>query len=133
VTNQKSTKEEINKLIEFRQAICENAFLARRDALFDLLDALICEGTVSSFARLSQSSRFQRKWPSLYAAFEDGEIDGSWLHTYLAQQVPQQGICVFPLDGSPWPRPRSPVFDDRQFVYQASSDMNGCTSTESIL
>ncbi|HEX9618348.1 MAG TPA: hypothetical protein VGA03_13130 [Anaerolineales bacterium] len=38
---------------------------------------------------LSQSSQFQRKWPSLYAADEDGELD------------------------------------DRQFVYQASSDVNG--------
>jgi len=38
---------------------------------------------------LSQSSQFQRKWPSLYAAVEDGELD------------------------------------DRQFVYQASSDVNG--------
>jgi hypothetical protein len=94
-----------------------------------LLDALISEGPVSSFARLSQSSRFQRKWPSLYAAVEDGDFDLQWLRTYLAQQVPQQGICVFPLDGSPWPRPRSRVLDDRQYVYQASSDVNGGTVT----
>jgi hypothetical protein len=108
---------------------CAHGFLARRDALFDLLDALLCAGPVSSFAMLSQSSQFQRKWPSLYAAVEDGEIDGPWLRAYLASQVPQQGICVFPLDGSPWPRPRSRVLEDRQFVYQASSDVNGGTLT----
>jgi hypothetical protein len=129
VTNQKSTKEDINKLIEFRQAIYAHALLARRDALFDLLDALIDEGAVSSFVRLSQSSQFQRKWPSLYAAVEDGELDRPWLRTYLARQVPQQGICVFPIDGSPWPRPRSRVLDDRQFVYQASSAVNGGSVT----
>jgi len=103
--------------------------LARRDALFDLLDALISEGPVSSFAMLSQSSRFQREWSSLYAAVEDGELDRPWLRTYLARQVPQQGVCVFPIDGSPWPRPRSRVLDDRQYVYQASSDVNGGTVT----
>jgi hypothetical protein len=127
VNNQNSTKENINKLIEFRQAIYENGMLTRRDAMFDLLDALISEGPVSSFAMLSQSSRFQRKWPSLYAAVEDGELNLAWLRTYLARQVPQHGICIFPLDGSPWPRPRSCVLDDRQYVYQASSAVNGGT------
>ena len=29
----------------------------------------------------------------------------------------------------PWPRPRSRVLDDRQYVYQASSDVNGGTVT----
>jgi len=129
VENQTSTKEYINKLIEFRQAVYQHALLARRDAQFDLLDALIYEGSVSSFAMLSQSQQFQRKWPSLYAAVEDGEIDRKWLRTFLAQQVPHQGVCVFPLDGSPWPRPRSRVLDDRQYVYQASSDVNGGTVT----
>ena len=129
MTTQETTKENVNKLIEFRQAVYENGMLTRRDALFDVLDALICEGSVSSFARLSQSDRFQRKWPSLYAAVEDGEIDSQWLRTYLAGQVPQRGMCVFPLDGSPWPRPRSRVLDDRQYVYQASSDVNGGTVT----
>jgi hypothetical protein len=129
VTQQETTKANINKLIEFRQAVYANGFSARRDALFDLLDALIAEGQVSSFAMLSQSSQFQRKWPSLYGAVEDGEIDSQWLRTYLARQVPQQGVCVFPMDGSPWPRPRSRVLDDRQYVYQASSDVNGGTVT----
>lgn len=97
--------------------------------MFNLLDALLSEGRVSSFAMLSQSEQFQRKWPSLYAAIEDGEIDSQWLRTYLARQAPQQGICVFPLDGSPWPRPRSRVLPDRQYVYQASSAVNGGTVT----
>lgn len=127
--NQTSTKEYINKLIEFRQAIYRHGILARRDAMFDLLDALTYEGPVSSFAMLSQSKQFQRKWPSLYAAVEDGEINRQWLRTFLAQQVPHQGICIFPLDGSPWPRPRSRVLEDRQYVYQASSAVNGGTIT----
>jgi hypothetical protein len=36
VENQTSTKENISKLIEFRQAVYEKGMLARRDALFNL-------------------------------------------------------------------------------------------------
>ena len=74
---------------------------ARKDGLFDVLDAMLSAGNVSSFAMLSQSERFQRKWPSLYASIEDGQLDSSWLRRFLGQQVPSTGICIFPLDGSP--------------------------------
>ena len=123
----KSTKENINKLIEFRQAVYEQGITHRRDAMFDLLDAMLLEGPVSSFAMLSQAEKFQRKWPSVYAAVEDGRLKEAWLRTYLAQQVPSRGICIFALDGSPWPRPRAKTLEDRQYVFQASSDVNGGT------
>jgi hypothetical protein len=129
VTQQATTKENLNKLIEFRQAVYQHGITCRRDAVFDLLDALLAEGSVSSFALLSQAEPFQRKWPSVYAAVEDGQVNEAWLRQYLAQQVPQQGICVFALDGSPWPRPRARTLDDRQYVFQASSDVNGGTVT----
>lgn len=129
MTKQESTKQDINKLIEFRQAIYEHGMLLRKDALFDVLDALLSAGNVSSFAMLSQSERFQRKWPSLYASVEDGKIDSVWLRSYLGQQVPSAGICIFPLDGSPWQRPRARTLEDRQYVYQASTDVNGGTVT----
>jgi DDE superfamily endonuclease len=95
--------------------------------MFDLLDALIAQGPVDSFAMLSEAEQFQRKWPSLYAAVEDGQLAEAWLGKFLAQHVPAQGICFFALDGSPWPRPRARTLDDRQYVFQASSDVNGGT------
>jgi hypothetical protein len=129
VTKQESTKQDINKLIEFRQAIYENGMQARKDALFDVLDAMLSTCSVSSFAMLSQSERFQRKWPSLYAGIEDGQLDSAWLRRFLGQQVPSTGICIFPLDGSPWQRPSARTLEDRQYVYQASTDVNGGTVT----
>ena len=129
MTPQETTKENINKLIEFRQAIYTHGMIARRDALFDLLDALVTTGAVSSFAMLSQSDRFRRKWPSIYAAIEDGRLDSEWMRKDLAQRAPKTGTCVFALDGSPWPRPRARTLEDRQFVFQASSDVNGGTVT----
>jgi len=70
-----STQEHISRLIEFCQAVYGRVFRKRCNALFDTLDALLSSGTFASFAYLSQSERFQRKWSSLYAAVEDGQID----------------------------------------------------------
>jgi hypothetical protein len=56
-----TTKKEINKLIEFRQAIYANGLLARRDALFDLVEALLSAGPVSSFAMLGQSDHLLQR------------------------------------------------------------------------
>ena len=127
MTKQATTKENINKLIEFRQAVYETGICKCRDVLFDLLDAMLWGGSVSSFAMLSQADPIQRKWPSVYAAVEDGRLNEDWLQAYLAQQAPSRGICIFALDGSPWPRPRARMLEDRQYVFQASSDVNGGT------
>lgn len=125
MSTQDTTRENLTRLIAFRQAVYERVFTARRDALFEVLDALLSVDSVSSFALLSQSERFRRSWSSLYAAVEDGAIDQEALQSVLAQQLPRQGVCIFPLDGSCWPRPRGRVLSDLQYVYQASSDVNG--------
>ena len=46
-----------------------------RDAIMDLLDAVIGTTSLHSFAELSLSPFFRRKWPSLYEALEDGQPD----------------------------------------------------------
>jgi hypothetical protein len=125
VNNQATTTENINRIIEFRQALYDQGLLARKDALFDLLDALVMERPVASFPHLSLSSRFQRKWSSLYAAIEDGRLDNDWIHAFLARQVPADGIQVFSLDGTAWARPRARTLDDRQYVYQPTQAVNG--------
>lgn len=60
---------------------------------------------------------------------EDGQVDQEALRALLASQLPRQGVCIFPLDSSCWPRPRGRVLADLQYVYQASSDVNGGTVT----
>jgi hypothetical protein len=52
-------------------------------------------------------------------------MDAEALRALAVSQLPQEGICVFPLDGSSWPRPRGRVLEDLQYVYQASSDVDG--------
>lgn len=113
-----STDKQLNILAEFRQTVYDHAFTARRDALFELLDAVTLQGPMSSFPWLSLSPTCQRKWPSLYQAVEEGRIDCAWLHTFLAQQVPSHGVCYWALDCTSWLRTHARTLPDRQYVYQ---------------
>ena len=65
---------DITTLSQIREEIYRS-FDRARDALFNTVDALIAETQAKSFAELSLSPFFVRKWPSLYEAFEDGRID----------------------------------------------------------
>lgn len=125
MNKQETTQENLNKIIEFRQAIYEQFFGKRRDALFEAWDAMLIQGTLTSFPVLSLNTVFQRKWHSLYKALEKGEIDSDGLTNHLSQMVPQEGVCYYALDGTGWPRPRARTMDDRQYVYLPTSAVNG--------
>ena len=97
----------------------------RSDALFDLLDALLLSGPVRSFAELSQSPAFRRRWPSLYAALEDGRLRSRWIEGFLTAQVPQDGLELFVLDATATPRGQAPTLSDRQYVHSPTAEVNG--------
>jgi DDE superfamily endonuclease len=109
--------EQLNNLRAFRQAVYDHALTGRRDAQFELLDALLLRGPTHSFAALSQSPVFRRTWASAYAALEDGRQDEVWLRQCLVQQLPQQGSVFLGIDSTAWPRPRAPTLPDRQFCH----------------
>lgn len=123
--SQESTDQHLNNLIEFRQRLHRFGFTKLRDAQFELLDALLLSGPVNSFAELSLSPVFRRRWPSAYAALEDGQQDTDWLKGFLGQQVPTRGVQVFALDGTAWPRPKAPTLADRQYVYSPTKAIDG--------
>jgi hypothetical protein len=125
VNKKPTTQEHINKIIEFRQAIHANGFGKQRDALSEVLDAICLTGSLSSFPLLSLSKAFRRQWHSLYKAVERGSVMDKWLSRHLAQQVPQEGIQHYSLDGSAWARPRARTMDDRQYVYHPTAAING--------
>ena len=78
-----STTHQRNRLQQFRQAIYQHVFTQARDALFDLLEALLVHPRVTSFAELCLAAVFRRQWPSLYAALRDGQINGEALERLL--------------------------------------------------
>jgi hypothetical protein len=110
-----STTEQLNKFIEFRQWVYEQALTHERDAQFELIEAILFSPAVQSFAARSLSPVFQRGWPSLSTAVERGQVDVNWLRHYLTQQVPTQTITVFALDTSVWPRPQTRTVADLRY------------------
>ena len=79
---------DINTMRRLRYDVYD-CFPRAKDALFNTVDALMTETQIKSFPELPQSCWFERKWPSLYEAFEDGHIDEPRLRetfaTYLAK------------------------------------------------
>src|SRR5947209_5221882 len=86
----------LNTLNEFRHAVA-GCFKQAGDALFNTIDALSSETTAHSFPELSVSPFFQRRWPSLYEAFQDGKIEAKLLRQVFLQfaPLPSAGESVF--------------------------------------
>lgn len=57
-------------------------------ALFNTVDALITETEAKSFPALTQSPCFERRWHSLYEAFQDGRIDRQSLRETFIKYMP---------------------------------------------
>lgn len=105
----------LNILNEFRHEVY-NCLTRAAGALFNTVDALVTETTARSFVELSLSPFFERRWPSLYEAFEDGRIDGERLRkaliTHLPQPVAGQRLLLG-IDASDIDRPESCISADR--------------------
>lgn len=76
----------LNTLSEFRQQAYA-CMESRADALFSLCDGLLSETQARSLPELSLSPYFGRKWPSVYAALADGEIDIEALRALCVRSV----------------------------------------------
>lgn len=124
---QNSTTQQLNKIIEFRQTIYQQAFSQERDAQFELLDALTSSGPIYAFPELSLSPFFRRKWGSVYTAVERGRQNREWLTGYLSQQIEpnEQGVVLMALDLSAWARPDAVTLSDRQYIHSSTQDVTG--------
>lgn len=122
-----STNQQLNNLIEFRQAIYEYALQQEQDAQFELLDALTTNQGIRSFPELSLSPFFRRRWCSAYAAVERGRQDREWLRAYLAENVTASAVdnVLLALDVAAWPRPDAVTLPDRQYVHSSTQDVTG--------
>jgi hypothetical protein len=111
--------EQFNTLSAFRLAIF-SCFHKAPDALFETCDALLTEPAAHTFAELSLSPRFTRRWPSLYAALKDGCIDREALRRVLAHYAPLPVVgerLLLGVDSSGIARPESPTAADRTYLY----------------
>src|SRR4051812_623936 len=77
---------------------------ARRDALFEALDAATTVGPVPSLPYLSLTALHRRRWGSLYAALAEGSRDVARLRTLVGQYPLDDGQPIYALDTSICPR-----------------------------
>jgi hypothetical protein len=109
----------LNILQAFRHRLYE-CLERGADGLFNLADALLSQPQAQSLAQLSLSPFFQRGWPSLYQAIQDGRIATDKLEELFATFVPTPPAgepMLLGLDSSSIARPLSPTAADRTPVY----------------
>ena len=106
-----------NKLIQFRQAAYAYVGTAK-DALFELCDAVIDTPAANSFAELSCSKYFRRRWPSVYEALQDGRPDRKALMRLYCQHIHQDVRPTLVGDHTAWPRPSAYTMADRTVEHQ---------------
>ncbi|HET7668311.1 MAG TPA: transposase [Mycobacterium sp.] len=91
-------------------------FGLRRDALFDLLDAILTSARVTSLVRCSLAPSYHRQWASVFDALTDGTVNVLALRHRLVQSLPLPADGTRPLwalDGSAWPRPEAKTSPER--------------------
>src|SRR6266853_3402196 len=77
----------LNILKQVRQEVY-GCFGQAKDAVFNTVDALMSEDRAQSFPELSLSPHFERRWPSLYEALQDGRIEQNELQKVFVKHVP---------------------------------------------
>ncbi|MGF1601168.1 MAG: hypothetical protein ACFCU8_03965 [Thermosynechococcaceae cyanobacterium] len=95
-----------------------------KDALFDLMDAVLTSPSVSSFAELSLSPVFQRQWSSLYKVLERSAPSGKALLELFTDSLPNELLLaehrqlLLAGDHTAWSRLWSPTLKERTFKHQ---------------
>jgi hypothetical protein len=91
------------------------------DALFNLSDALLSEPQARSLPELSLSAFFQRRWPSVYEALQDGRINVERLRDVFVQALleskPVDEAIWLGLDSSSMQRLEATSSRDRGMIY----------------
>ncbi len=109
-----------NTLDHLRQQMY-GCFERSRDALFNLSDALLSESQARSLPELSLSVCFQRRWPSVYEALQDGRINVERLREVFVQVLlenkPTDEPIWLGLDSSSMQRLEAESSRDRGMIY----------------
>ena len=117
----------VGALSAFRQEL--HASLGRRDdALFELCDAILTAGTVSSLVHLTLAPAHRRGWGSFYAALSKGGLDeGALCELLMRHPLDDDLACrqVFAVDHSVWPRCDAAASPERGYYYHLSRHSAG--------
>ncbi len=103
-------------LAHVRQAFYRDALGLRRDAQFDLLDAVLTDAGATTLVRRSLNPGFGRGWSSTCDALSDGTLDFAAARRLFVAALPlpaPEERELWALDGTTWPRPAAKTSADR--------------------
>jgi hypothetical protein len=95
-----------------------------KDALFNLMDAVLTSRSVSSFAELSLSPLFERQWSSLYKVLERSQPPAQALMELCIPHLPTEPALgehpqlLLAGDHTAWSRLWSPTLKERTYEHQ---------------
>lgn len=110
----------LEQLSQFRQSLYGQLGKAK-DAVFELMDAVLVSGSIPSFVSLSQSPVFRRQWPSTYAALHDSRLPQAKLLGQIAAQVETSEQPILAGDRTLWPRRDAKTLRERIFEHDSGS------------
>ena len=106
-----------DKLKQFRQSAY--MLLGKgKDAIFDLMDAVLTSPRVNSFVELSLSPVFRRAWSSLYAGLRSSRPQRRKLMRLSIDVMPTEGRPLLAGDHTGWPRSYARTLKDRTIEHQ---------------
>jgi hypothetical protein len=97
----------------------------RRDALLEVLDALLTAGPYPSLSHLSLAPDHRRGWGSVYAALRRGHVHVEALRVLLLRQPMPDGPPLYAVDVSVWPRPGAATSPERGYQYHSPRRRDG--------
>jgi hypothetical protein len=100
-------------------------FGRRRDALLEVLDALLTAGAFPSLPRLSLAPGHRRGWGSVSAALRRGHIHLEALRGLSLRQPMPEGPPLYAIDVSVWPRPGAATSPERGYQYHSPRRRDG--------
>jgi DDE superfamily endonuclease len=114
----------LERLRAFRQQVY-TTFGCRRDALVEILDALLTSPVIEHPVHLSLAPGFQRTWGSIYDALDAGTMPLSRLEYLVAEQPLETSIAWYAIDASVWPRCDAETSPERGYYHHHSRHSNG--------
>jgi hypothetical protein len=104
------------KLQEFRKSIYEYLGTAK-DAVFEIMDAVLTSPSINSYVSLSMNPLFRRKWSSIYEALQDNRPARAKLMKLMVQEIPTEEQPLLAGDSSVWLRPDALTLKERGFQH----------------
>jgi hypothetical protein len=97
----------------------------RRDALFEMMDAVLTAPHVTAPVYLSQELPFRRKWGSVYDALQAGTLAGAACEDLLGNYPLESGLPLYAVDVTVWPRCDAETSPERGFYHHAYRHSHG--------